>query len=131
VSHSDATSPNEPRSTSPAYLSEHRDSILYQLGQISADIRHFSDGLKVTTETIKEMKQDAADSSKELSGRFDSGINDLKASLKIIQDKVLVAETQVTSAFYTSKWFLGAACLVGGWLLGHYSWLVRILGPNP
>ena len=98
-------------------LASHRNSIAYALGEINANIRHLTDGLKNNSESFAKLKEST-----------EASLKEVKASLKTIEDKVLVAETQVRSAFFTSKCFLLAVGAVFGWIIGNWSWVARSLG---
>ena len=98
-------------------LTSHRNPIAYALGEINANIKHLTIDLKENSGSLGKLKESTEVSLKEV-----------KASLKIIEDKVLVAETQVKSAFFTSKYFLMAVAAVFGWIVGNWSWVARSLG---
>lgn len=102
-----------------ADLSGHRNSIAYALGEINANIKHLTNDLQSNSGAIGKLKETT-----------EASLKDVKASLKVIEDKVLVAETQVSSAFYTSKWFLAALALVVGWVAGHWSLLAKLAGSS-
>ncbi len=95
--------------TPPSNLSNHKDTISYALGQLGADVRHLTDNIeKLRSSTAANFKEQ-------------------KDAIKVINDNILVAETQVSSAFYTSKYFLTGVAALAGWAFANRDWLINML----
>jgi len=87
------------------------------LGELTAQVKHLSEDVRAQTGRIDKLRDDVT-----------SDIKEQKLQVKAIADKVLIAETQVSSAFYTSKLFIAAASAALGLLAGNWKWVVRLVG---
>jgi hypothetical protein len=100
----------------PPGLSDHRSTIAYELGQLTTHVKYLSDGIRDQGARIDKLAESTSNDLKEQ-----------KSTIDKIAGKILVAETQVKSAFYTSKWFIGLVCLVVGSIITNWSVIGRIL----
>jgi hypothetical protein len=69
-------------------LGNYRHTIQFALGELSTNVRHQADDIKSLTKKVGKLIE-----------ATESGFREQKASIKVIEDKILVAETQVSSAF--------------------------------
>ena len=100
-------------------LASYKNSIAYSLGDINANVRHLTLSLQDLSKDLSEFKRST-----------ETSLKDVKSSLKVIEDKVLVAETRVSSAVFTSKYFLVAVGVAFGWIISNWTWLVRTFVPH-
>lgn len=59
--------------------------------------------------------------------RIDGALKDHGKDIQDIKDRILVAQTTVSSTFYASKWLLLALGAVLGWIIANWSWFLRHL----
>jgi uncharacterized protein YukE len=113
----DRTPGSFPEVTPAGDLAGYKGTIAYALGELTANIKHLSENIRDQSDRIEKLINSTANSFKEQ--------ND---EIRTIKDKILIAETQVRSVFYTSRWFLAIAGIIVGLILGHWTRITHIIG---
>lgn len=98
-------------------LGGHRVGIAFALGDLTANIRSLSDIVR-----DQNSKLDKLDT------KITEGLKSQGDAIQAIRDELLVAKTQLNSAYLTSKWVFAVVAGILGWAAGHWSWLNRIIG---
>ncbi len=102
--------------TPPEDLSNHKNTIAYALGELNTTVRQLSDAMAKQTETMEKLKEN-----------IETRFKEQKDSIKAIEDKILIADTQVKSAFYTTRWFLIALTALVTWCISNLPRVLRLL----
>jgi hypothetical protein len=98
-------------------LGGYRNTITFALGELTTNIKHLSENIREQSDKIEKLTNSTANSFQEQ-----------KEEIRIIKDKILIAETQVKYVFYTSRWFLAVAGIIVGLILGHWTQITHVIG---
>lgn len=111
----------------PDQLGSYRGQIVFAIGQLDTHVQYLSRDIKTQNEKIDKLaersEKDLKEKFHELSGTIKEQtvkIDDQKSSINDILNKV----SEVKGAFYTSRWFIGAASALVAFLLEHF----KVLG---
>jgi hypothetical protein len=97
-------------------LQDHRGTIAFALGELTTHVKYLSDAIKSQSDVVSKLSESVL-----------KGFLEQKSAIDEINRKITVAETQIISAFYTSKWFVGIVCLLIGAIFANWTLISSFL----